>query len=98
MWYGTEDGLCRTDGYNTHIIRSDFKTPQLLNSNSITCLAEDNANNLWIGTAQGLYILNKTTYKIIHFKEYGIDAQRIENIQITSDQSIWISTYKKYTS
>lgn len=95
MWYGTEDGLCRTDGYNTHIIRSDFKTPQLLNSNSITCLAEDNANNLWIGTAQGLYILNKTTYKIIHFKEYGIDAQRIENIQITSDQSIWISTYKK---
>lgn len=30
MWYGTEDGLCRDDGYNIHTFRSDFKNPDIL--------------------------------------------------------------------
>ena len=31
IWYCTEDGLCRDDGYNIQIFRSDFKTPDVIN-------------------------------------------------------------------
>lgn len=34
MWYGTEGGLCRDDGYQINVFRSDFKTPELLESNN----------------------------------------------------------------
>lgn len=41
IWYCTEDGLCRDDGYNIQIFRSDFKTPDVIKHNHITCITED---------------------------------------------------------
>lgn len=35
MWYGTVDGVCRDDGYNVHVFRSDFHTPGLMDINSV---------------------------------------------------------------
>lgn len=64
MWYGTVDGLCRDDGYNIHVFRSDFNTPGLMDINSILCITEDKKHNLWIGTQKGVYILDKHTYSL----------------------------------
>ena len=36
IWYCTEDGLCRDDGYNIQIFRSDFKTPDVIKHNHIS--------------------------------------------------------------
>lgn len=41
MWYGTFNGLCRYDGYNIDVFRSDIFTPNLLRDNYITYIVED---------------------------------------------------------
>lgn len=41
MWYGTTDGLCRYDGYNIRLFRSDLNHPGLLVDNSISFISED---------------------------------------------------------
>ena len=62
MWYGTVDGLCRDDGYNVHVFRSDYRTPGLMDINSVLCIAESKDSRIWFGTQKGVYILDKQTY------------------------------------
>ena len=50
MWYGTSDGLCRDDGYNIRVLRSDFNTPGVLTRNYINNIAVDNNGHIWFST------------------------------------------------
>lgn len=95
VWYGTSDGLCRDDGYNIHVFRSDFLTPNVMQSNLIWTIAEDNQNRIWYGTDKGAYILDKSTY-IIHLLDYPniIKNEKIITINSTSNGCMWVSTYK----
>ncbi|MBK5722061.1 response regulator [Dysgonomonas sp. Marseille-P4677] len=92
MWFGTLDGLCRYDAYRMLVFRSDLNNPELLSNNEITCFAEDNNNNLLIGTKRGLNILNKKTYQIKHFEGKEIFNSEIKCITVSSDGNIWIGT------
>lgn len=96
IWYGTAEGLCRDDGYNIHTFRSDFKDPDMMPSNVITCLGEDSiTHNIWIGTDKGLYILNKQTYTIASADIAELKDINIEGTIVTSDHSIWINVYRR---
>ncbi len=94
MWYGTEGGLCRNDGYRVKVFRSDFNTPELLESNSITGIAEDNKRNIWFGTKRGMYILDKKTYQISPLSDEEIKGWAIKMVNTTSDGSIWVLSGK----
>lgn len=59
IWYGTVNGLCRDDGYQIKVFRSDFETPNLLNDNTVQCIAEADDGRIWFGTDHGAYILDK---------------------------------------
>lgn len=50
MWYGTFNGLCRNDGYNIRVFRSDLYHPGLLSDNYITYISEDHDKKIWFGT------------------------------------------------
>ena len=50
IWYGTEDGLCCDDGYAIHTYRSDFRSPNLMSSNQVTCITEDKHGRIWLKT------------------------------------------------
>lgn len=53
MWFGTNYGLNKYDGYNfTHYKYSEFDTSSI-SSNHVFCLFEDSKNNLWIGLKNG---------------------------------------------
>ena len=92
MWYGTGGGgLCRDDGYSIKIFRSDFKTPDLLESNWITCITGDNQYRIWFGTKRGLYLLDKKDYQIRLFGDKEIEHWSIDAILIATDGTIWIS-------
>lgn len=97
MWYGTEDGLCRDDGYNIQTFRSDFLNQDCaLKSNTITSLAEDSVTHrIWIGTNRGLYILDKQSYVISAILLEDLEDKAIDNMHIASDGSIWISSPQK---
>lgn len=53
IWFGTEDGLNRFDGYNFRIYRNNPSDSNSLSNNSIWALLEDSKGNIWVGTKDG---------------------------------------------
>ena len=53
LWFGTQDGLNRYDGYDITVFNHDLKDPASLSNDWIWCLFEDSRGNLWIGTDGG---------------------------------------------
>ncbi|MCP4148956.1 MAG: response regulator [bacterium] len=53
MWFGTEAGLNRYDGYEFKIFQHDPGDPETLSDSNIECLYEDSAGIIWIGTING---------------------------------------------
>ena len=86
MWYATEGGgLCRDNGYQIDVFRSDLNTPNLLSSNDITCLTEDKNHHIWFGTKRGLYKLDKTNYSITEITNEELRKQTIHAIRAIHD-------------
>ena len=53
MWFGTEDGLNRYDGYNFTLFQPISDDPTSLSDRWVTSMITDGNGNLWIGTRQG---------------------------------------------
>ena len=63
MWFGTKDGLCRFDGYDVKVFRSSAFTPGILTNNEIQCIAEDKNQRIWVGTFEGINIIDLVAEK-----------------------------------
>src|SRR5712672_903571 len=50
IWLGTDDGLCRYDGYNFVIFRHQPGNPTTISGNIISDIVEDAEGVLWIAT------------------------------------------------
>lgn len=94
MWFGTEDGLCRYDGYQLHIYRSNSSNGKLLSSNNILVMTEYH-NYILIGTDAGLNVLDRNTNTIRMLKYPDLDGDKIQSIAIDKNGYIWIGTYKR---
>jgi streptogramin lyase len=92
MWFGTEDGLCRFDGYDIKVFRSSALTPGKLTNNEIQCIAEDNDHNLWVGTMEGIIIIDKKNFSIKPLENKYITRDRINSILLDSKGFIWVGT------
>ncbi|WP_320019615.1 two-component regulator propeller domain-containing protein [Labilibaculum manganireducens] len=90
MWFGTQDGLCRYDGYRMKIFRSDLNNPNLLSSNQISAISEDFNGNIWIATDEGLNLLDENSYKIIPHPDTSLRKKSIQTILTSSDSTIWV--------
>jgi ligand-binding sensor domain-containing protein/signal transduction histidine kinase/CheY-like chemotaxis protein/AraC-like DNA-binding protein len=58
VWIATRAGLFRYDGYQLEVFKNDLANPARFTSNNILSLAEDRHNCLWIGTENGLNIMD----------------------------------------
>jgi hypothetical protein len=68
MWFATEDGLNKYDGYTFTVYRHDPDVPASLSENNVGVVQVDKAGILWIGTiAGGLNAFNPQTEEFIHF-------------------------------
>ncbi|WP_442590788.1 hybrid sensor histidine kinase/response regulator transcription factor [Pedobacter sp. AW31-3R] len=84
MWFGTHDGLNRYDGYEFKIYRNQLGDKSSLPHNYIYAINEDRNHNLWVGTGQGIGILNPLSNKFTpaYYKRKS-DGMRMElNCQI----------------
>lgn len=92
MWFGTKDGLCRFDGYRVKVFRSNTSNPDLLTNNFIQCIAEDNNNKLWIGTIEGINILDKSNYSIKSLEDSLVRYDRINAFCVDRKGNVWVAT------
>lgn len=97
IWFGTDDGLNRFDGYAMKVYRSNPSDKFSLTENIIWALYEDHAGNIWIGTKTGG--LNKYNPLINRFEHWDLDSASADEINITclyedSKKNIWIGTYR----
>jgi ligand-binding sensor domain-containing protein/signal transduction histidine kinase/predicted small lipoprotein YifL len=53
MWFGTEDGLNRYDGYNFKVYRPDPANPASISDRWITAIFQDHLGYIWVGTRLG---------------------------------------------
>lgn len=77
VWIATSRGLCRYDGYSVQTFKSNLYTPGLLNNNDTYCLTEDDNHHLWIGTYDGLNVLDKQTGQIRAACESQLDGKLV---------------------
>ncbi len=79
LWYATEGGgVCRDDGRQITVFRSDAEHPDLLGSNDVACLAEAADRYIIIGTFHGANVLDKQDYTIRRLEE--VDDKRVDDI------------------
>ena len=98
MWFGTQDGLNRYDGYSFHIFRNDPQDTTSLAHNWITCFCESDSTVMWIGTkGGGLLKFNKklgTFTRYLHPRNSKIffPDSTINALLYAGDGSLWIGT------
>lgn len=94
LWYATEGGgVCRDDGRQVVVFRSDAEHPDLLGSNDVACLAEAGGRYIIIGTFHGAYVLDKKDYAISRLKE--VDDKRVDDIIVAANGHWWMTANKK---
>lgn len=92
MWFATWNGLCRFDGYNYRVFKSDNAHKGGLPGNFVRSISEDRAGQLWIGTDQGLAVYNLHTEKFLPSSQLPKALQKVSINVIQSDPqgNIWI--------
>jgi ligand-binding sensor domain-containing protein/signal transduction histidine kinase len=101
MWFGTQDGLNRYDGYTFKVYRHQPKDPGSLRRSNIMSLYEDRRGNLWVGTSNGaLSLYDRNHDSFIHFKESdgefkGLSQKSITTIYEDRQNNFWVGTYWK---
>jgi signal transduction histidine kinase/ligand-binding sensor domain-containing protein/CheY-like chemotaxis protein len=99
LWFGTEDGLNRYDGYHFKVYKPDPKNPSSLSFNWIWSIFEDHEGILWIGTTGGgLNKFDRKTEMFTHYKRIPEDPTSLSNnfvFSIIEDQEgmLWVGTY-----
>ena len=96
MWFGTQYGLNRYDGYNFRVFAPDPTRTNSLSGGFIYSLFKDRSGNLWIGCNQFLDRFDPATESFSH---YRLETENPRNVpvpvtSITQDRSgvLWLGT------
>ncbi|MBL7065099.1 MAG: GAF domain-containing protein [Anaerolineae bacterium] len=61
MWFGTEGGLNKYDGYRFIVYKHDSDDPSTLSDDFVSSIYEDRGGDLWVGTRNGLNRFDRAT-------------------------------------
>ena len=99
MWFGTQDGLNRFDGYAFTIFRMVSADTNSISDNYIWCLLEDRDGKIWVGTLNGgLDCFIPRTEHFLHYRHTPSDSGSLSGNDVTalcqdSDGTLWVGTW-----
>jgi len=97
LWVGTENGLCRFDGYTFKTFVNIPGDSTSLTNNYINTIVEDKKGRIWVGTLDGLNLLDPLTEKFKRFNHQdrvqgALSNNKIWSLLADKDNNIWIGT------
>ncbi len=98
MWFGTDGGLYKYDGYTFTVYTNDPANPISLSNDSVRAIYEDRTGTLWIGTeGGGLNQFDRTTEQFIHYKHtpnnpHSLSDNRVSAIYEDRFGVLWLGT------
>jgi len=97
MWFGTQDGLNRYDGYNFTVFRHEPLDSSSLAQNWVSAVLEDRRGTLWVGTRGGLDRFDATRETFHHFTHDPSQAGSLGNDHVRSiyedrKGNLWVGT------
>ena len=98
MWFATQGGAARFDGYRTTVFRHDRRDPGSLSANRVWKILEDRQGILWLATAEGG--LNRFDAARESFHAYrhdpadpsSIASDRIWDLYQDRQGGMWVAT------
>jgi diguanylate cyclase (GGDEF)-like protein len=98
LWFATQEGLNRYDGYEIKVYQHDSADQHSLSHDWVWTLFVDSSGSLWIGSdGGGLSRYDQETDRFVHFKHNPEDPKSISNDRVRviyEDQGgvFWVGT------
>lgn len=92
LWLGTFAGLNRFDGYEFKSYLSSNDTTNLHNDDITALVLDEELNNLWIGTRDGLSLYNTDTHT---FNTYLPDENNKQSLPEGEIRSVFVDKFKR---
>ncbi|MBB3452778.1 signal transduction histidine kinase/ligand-binding sensor domain-containing protein [Rhizobium sp. BK313] len=91
LWFGTQHGVNRYDGYGFQVFKHVAEDLDSLSGTFIYALFKDRSGTIWVGSDQFLDAFDSATGK---FRHYQVDKSNPTVIHISQDKSnhLWLST------
>lgn len=93
LWFGTQNGLNRYDGYSFKIYNNILNTNDKFNSYNITSIAQDFNGKIWIGTASNgisVFDTKRNKFYVLDLDEEA--AKSISFILPNNANGVWVAT------
>ena len=97
LWFGTDAGLQRFDGYRFRLYQADPDDPRSLSSNQVLALYEDHEDVLWVGTAGGLNRFDRARERFTAYRHDPNDSLSLSDDVVSVLQEdrqgvLWVGT------
>jgi ligand-binding sensor domain-containing protein/signal transduction histidine kinase len=99
LWFTTQDGVSRYDGYRFKVFQHDPNNPASLAENDSSPMVVDDDGSIWIGTwGGGLDRFDPATETFQHFRKHANDPRSLKDdrIQVLLRDhrgAIWVGTF-----
>lgn len=91
MWFATEDGLNRFDGYKYTHYKHDPANPASIHDSFVLSLLEDEEKRMWVGTSTGLDRYDRDSDSFVHYPHPRRNLA-VNTIFRDSNNRLWLGT------
>jgi signal transduction histidine kinase/ligand-binding sensor domain-containing protein/CheY-like chemotaxis protein len=102
MWFGTQDGLNRYDGYEFRVFDHDPDDPDSISDNWVNAVVEDRDGVMWVGTnSGGLNRFDRARDSFVSYTHHPDDSKSLSGNCVTAihpdpDGTLWVGTCSGY--
>ncbi|QZY55771.1 ligand-binding sensor domain-containing protein [Crassaminicella profunda] len=97
LWFGTQGGLTRFDGYEFYTFKTEVDHPNSLADNSVWAILFDDEGTMWVGTNGGLSKFDRKTEKFTNYRfdpkdQTTLSDNNVRSLRLDSQGTLWVGT------